>query len=282
MNKFASGPLHPLSKVPRLPLIGNPTPLHRAPRLASELGLGELWLKRDDLIPFGLGGNKVRGLEWIMADALQQGADTLVTGAGALSNHVRACAAAAAYRGMSCSAIYWGEPPERSQGNLHLVELLGASVRFTRDPERSSVDAALEQEAERIRRAGGKPYVIPRGGACPPGVLGHVAAVEELLTQSKAVDCWPDVIFLAVGSGGTLAGWLLGSRLLGAPWRVEGVTVSRPVPELIGQVVSLAAATASHFGLPAALDESDITIHDGFIGAGYGIPSEQGDAAIML
>jgi D-cysteine desulfhydrase len=271
-----------LETLPRLPLSAGTTPLHPAPRLASALGLTELWLKRDDLIGFGLGGNKIRGLEWIVADALSQGADTLVTGAGPLSNHVRATAAAAASQGLACTAVYWGRPPRRVQGNLQLTELLGARVVFTGDADRASVDAALETEADRIRAGGERPYVIPRGGACPLGVLGHVAAVREFLEQTTAFGCRPDVVFLAVGSGGTLAGWLLGSRLFGAPWRVEGVTISRPLAEITAQVLSLAAATAARFGLDAAVSARDVVIHDGFIGPGYGIPSPEGDAAIAL
>ena len=275
-------PLDPLESVPKISLSAGPTPLHSAPRLASELGLAELWLTRDDLSAFGLGGNKDRGLEWSLADALEPGADRLVTGAGTLSNHVRACAATAAYQGMSCSAIYWGQPPERSQGNHRLVEMLGANVRFTGDANRESVDTALEVEADYIRSRGGRPYVIPRGGACPHGVLGHVAAVRELLVQTSSSGCRPDKIILAVGSGGTLAGWLLGSRLFGAPWRVEGITVSRPVTDVVGQVAFLASEAAARFGLNATVAEHDIVIHDGFIGPGYGIPSTEGNAAVAL
>ncbi|MBI2311272.1 MAG: D-cysteine desulfhydrase family protein [Betaproteobacteria bacterium] len=272
-----------LKAVPRLPLLAGPTPLHRAPRLAGELDLAELWLKRDDLISFGFGGNKVRGLELIMADALKHGADTLVTGAGPLSNHVRACATAAARHGMSCNVVYWGSPPPGPrQGNLRLVELLGATVRFTGSADRESVDAMIEAEANRVGANGGRPYVIPRGGACPHGVLGHVAAVREFLAQASALGCRPDVVLLAVGSGGTLAGWLLGSRLFNAPWRVEGVTVSRPQAEAAEQVTRLAAAAAERFGIDATVGERDVIIHDGFIGGGYGIPTPEGNAAIAL
>jgi D-cysteine desulfhydrase len=280
MPRIAS--LDLLEAVPRLPLSVGPTPLHPAPRLASALGLSELWLKRDDLISFGLGGNKIRGLELIVADALRQGADTLVTGAGPLSNHVRATAAAAAHQGLSCSAVYWGQPPRRTQGNQQLTELLGATVHFTGSADRNSVDTALEEEAARIRADGRYPYIIPRGGACPHGVLGHVAAVREFLAQTSALGCRPDVVVLAVGSGGTLAGWLLGSRLFGAPWRVEGVTISRPLAEVTVQVVSLAAATAARFSLDTTVSERDVVIHDGFIGPGYGIPSPEGNTAIAL
>lgn len=267
---------------PRLVFNPAPTPLMPVRRLTAALGGPELWMKRDDLIPFGLGGNKIRGLELITADALADGADTLVTGAGPLSNHVRATAAAASYAGLRMVACYWGTPPQHVEGNHRLSVLLGAEVRFTGSTSRDSVDDALETEADRIRSAGGRPYVIPRGGACPLGVMGHVRAVEELLAQCKTLNFMPDRVVMAVGSGGTLAGWLLGSRLHGAPWRVEGITVSRPATEARARVSALAAEAAEKLASPCPINDGEIVIHDGFIGTGYGIPSEEGSAVLAL
>jgi 1-aminocyclopropane-1-carboxylate deaminase/D-cysteine desulfhydrase-like pyridoxal-dependent ACC family enzyme len=266
----------------RLALIPAPTPLLAAPALGKALGGPSLWIKRDDLIPFGLGGNKIRGLELIMADALASGADTVVTGAGTLSNHVRATAAAAAFTGLKMSAVYWGKPPRRLQGNHRLTVLLGAEIRFTGDADRSSVDRGLEEEAGRIRAGGGRPYVIPRGGACTLGVIGHVLAVKEVMDQCREIGIRPGCVLLAVGSGATLAGWLLGSRLFGAAWRVEGVTVSRPAEEARGRVVALAGEAAIRLGHPGRIGAEEVIVHDGHIGAGYGIPSAEGDAALAL
>jgi D-cysteine desulfhydrase len=259
-----------------------PTPLLPTPALAKALGGPALWMKRDDLIPFGLGGNKIRGLELILADALQAGADTLVTGAGPLSNHVRATAAAAAFAGLRMVAVYWGTPPRRLQGNHHLTALLGAEFRFTGEADRSSVDRVLEVEAAFIRAGGGSPYVIPRGGACALGVIGHVLAVRETLAQCRQIGFLPDCVVMAVGSGGTLAGWLLGSRLFGAPWQLEGVTVSRPATEVRARVGTLANEAAQRLGHSCCISADDVVIHDGFIGDGYGIPSAEGDAALTL
>jgi 1-aminocyclopropane-1-carboxylate deaminase/D-cysteine desulfhydrase-like pyridoxal-dependent ACC family enzyme len=259
-----------------------PTPLLPTPELAKALGGPALWMKRDDLIPFGLGGNKIRGLELILADALQAGADTLVTGAGPLSNHVRATAAAAAFAGLRMVAVYWGTPPQRLQGNHHLTALLGAEFRFTGEADRSSVDRVLDVEATRIYAGGGRPYVIPRGGACALGVIGHVLAVQETLTQCRQIGFLPDCVVMAVGSGGTLAGWLLGSRLFGVPWQLEGVTVSRPATEVRARVGTLANEAAQRLGHSCCISADDVVIHDGFIGDGYGIPSDEGGAALAL
>jgi D-cysteine desulfhydrase len=271
-----------LDALPRERLGLLPTPLAPAPALARAIGLNELWIKHDELIGFGFGGNKVRGLELLIGDAKARGADVVVTGAGAQSNHVRASAAAAAHAGMGCVAAYWGEEPGAVQGNLMLTRLLGAQTRFSNSADRAQVDVAIAQIVGELRDAGRKPYAIPRGGACALGVLGHVLAVRELLQQCEALGLRPGTIWLAVGSGGTLAGWLLGSKLFGASWRVEGVTVSRPAAEVRARVVTLAGEAAQVLGADASLAASDVTVHDGFIGAGYGVATPEGEAAIQL
>ncbi len=271
-----------LDTLPRERLGLLPTPLAEAPALARAIGLPGLWIKRDELIGFGFGGNKVRGLELLIGDARARGADVVVTGAGAQSNHVRATAAAAAHAGMQAVAAYWGEEPAAVQGNLRLTRLLGAQIRFTNNADRAQVDQAINDIAAELRGAGRRPYPIPRGGACALGVLGHVLAARELQRQCESLGLRPGTVFLAVGSGATLAGWLLGSALLGAAWRVEGVTVSRPASEVRARVALLAAEAAALLDVPITLAEADVVVHDGFIGAGYGVPTEAGDAAIVL
>jgi len=269
-----------LATLPREHLGLLPTPLAPAPQLARAIGLAELWIKHDELIGFGFGGNKVRGLELLLADARAQRADIVVTGAGAQSNHVRATAAAAAYAGLEASAVYWGEEPSTVQGNLLLTRLLGAATRFTHRADRAQIDQAITELAAELRAAGRRPYAIPRGGACALGVLGHVLAARELHAQCAALGLRCGTVFLAVGSGATLAGWLLGSALLGATWHVEGVTVSRPASEVRARVATLAREAAELLGVANA--ETAAVVHDGFIGAGYGVPTEAGKAAIAL
>jgi D-cysteine desulfhydrase len=271
-----------LKTIPRVPLAYLPTPLIEAPRLAAAIGGPRLWIKRDDLTGFGFGGNKIRGLEFLLADALAQGADTLVTGAAPQSNSVRATAAAAAHAGLAMVAVYSGTPPQEIEGNYRLTRLLGAEVRFTGNPDRASVDGAIETCEAELRAAGRHPYAIPRGGACVLGALGYVLAAHELAEQCAVQGIVPDAIVLATGSCGTHAGLLAGVRALRLPWRVEGFTVSRPVEEVQRRVYTLAQAALSRLGLAQIVAPQDVIVHTGFIGPGYGVPTPEGAAAIRL
>lgn len=268
--------------IPRHILAHYPTPLLYANRLSKELGKVKLWFKRDDLISFGFGGNKVRGLEVLLADALAKNADWLVTGAGAQSNHVRATAAVAAHAGLNCTAVYWGKPPASVDGNYRLCKMLNAHFRFTRDDDRASVDSHIPLVAEKLRQEGHQPYPIPRGGACALGVLGHVLAVFEFYQQCLDQGLEPDAIVLAVGSGGTYAGWLLGIRLLNLPWRLLCYTVSREPEPVSAQVANLATEAAALLQLGWRFQANEAPVYGGFIGQGYGIPSPEAADAIKL
>jgi D-cysteine desulfhydrase len=269
-----------LEALPRLSLVTEPTPLAPASRLSAALGGPQLWFKRDDLLPIAFGGNKVRSLDLIVAEALRRGADTLVTGAGPLSNHVRASAGVAAMTGLRCIAIYWGVPPSRAEGNHWLTRMLGAEIVFTGDAGRASVDSGIEASAAKVVAQGGRPFSVPRGGACALGVLAHVLAVRETLEQCAVLGIMPRVVVMAVGGAGTLAGWLLGTALFGAVWRLEAITVSRPAVEALARARNLAAEAAAVLDCPAQLSNVELCVHDGFLGAGYGVPSLQGQSAI--
>ena len=269
-----------LDALPRLSLVTEPTPLTPACRLSAALGGPQLWFKRDDLLPVAFGGNKVRSLDLIVAEALRRGSDTLVTGAGPLSNHVRASAGVAAMTGLRCIAIYWGVPPPRAEGNHWLTRMLGAEIVFTGDVDRASVDSGIEASAAEVVAQGGRPFRVPRGGACALGVLAHVLAVRETLEQCAVLGIMPRVVIMAVGGAGTLAGWLLGTALFGAVWRLEAITVSRPAVEALARARNLAAEAAAVLDCPAQLSNVELCVHDGFLGAGYGVPSLQGQSAI--
>lgn len=268
------------AQIPRHVLAHYPTPLMQTNRLAETLGGIELWFKRDDLISFGLGGNKIRGLEVMLVDALARNANWLVTGAGVQSNHVRATAAVAAHAGMRCTAVYWGQPPTTVDGNYRVTQMLEATFHFTNDDDRASVDTHIQQVEEKLREQGQRPYAIPRGGACVMGVLGHVLAVFELYQQCLAQDLEPDAIVLAVGSGGTYAGWLLGLKVLNLPWKMLCYTVSREPEQVSQQVADLATQAAALLKLDWIFGAHDTPVYGGFIGSGYGIPSPEAADAI--
>jgi D-cysteine desulfhydrase family pyridoxal phosphate-dependent enzyme len=272
--------VHIEKKIPRQRLAIYPTPLQPASRLSMTLAGPKLWLKRDDLIGFALGGNKIRGLEVMLADALQSEADTLITGAGVQSNHVRATAFAAVHAGLDCIAVYWGKPPLKVDGNYRVTTMLDAQVHFTQDDDRASVDTTIETLGERLRGSGKRPYPIPRGGACMMGVLGHVLAVCEAYRQCRELAISPDAIVMAVGSGGTYAGWLLGTKLLNLDWRIIGYSVSRAPAEASLQIARLANEAAAWLGFDFDFSAADAQVEGGFIGPGYGIPSPEGADAI--
>jgi len=257
-----------------------PTPLQRFKNLEKNVNNLELWVKRDDLISFGFGGNKVRALEFIAADALKRRAKTLITGAGVQSNHVRATAAVAAYLNIECIAIYWGNPPEDIKGNYYLTKMLGAETRFTNDTDRSSVDTMIRFVEQEVMYGGGLPYSIPRGGACALGVIAHFFAAQELFEQCKRNGVKADLVTLAVGSAGTIAGWILAKILYKHPWRIEGFTVSRPSSEVKDNVQHLVYDAAKLLNTEVKINLEQIVIHDGCIGDGYGVPSVKGNNAI--
>jgi D-cysteine desulfhydrase family pyridoxal phosphate-dependent enzyme len=271
-----------LQNFSRIQLAFLPTPIMEALRLAAVIDGPKLWIKRDDLTGFGFGGNKIRGLEYLLADALTQEADTLVTGAGPQSNYVRATAAAAAHAGLNMIAVYSGTLPAQVQGNYRLTRLLGAEIRFTGDPDRASVDGAIEEIAIELRTSGRRPYAIPRGGASILGTFGYVQATYELAEQCTANNISPDAIVLATGSCGTQAGLLVGVKLLRLPWRVEGFTVSRPVHEVKSRVLTLAQAAIKQLGSPLTITPQEVIVHGGFIGPGYGVPTPDAAEAIRL
>ena len=249
-----------------------------AERLSGELGVPVL-LKRDDLAGTGLGGNKLRGLEYLIADALGQGCDCLVTGAGPQSNWTMLAALACVRHQIEPHVVCYGSSAA-DEGNMRLHRWLGVDVRFTGDPDRSSVDAGIEAVTAELRAAGRRPYPVPRGGATPLGALGYVRASVELAAQLEALGERPSGLWLATGSCGTQAGLVAGAALTGAPYEVVGVTVSRPVAECRERVRALAAGAAALGGIAAGLAEPAVL--GGWIGPGYGAASAEGARAARM
>ncbi len=269
-----------LQAMPRERLGTLPTPLHPAPRLSAEVGV-EIWLKRDDLTGLGLGGNKVRGLEYLVADALAQGCDHLVTGGGPQSNWAMLAALAARTRGLDTTLVTFGSPPQAGPiGNHALAVLAGARLQFTGDEDRSSVDRGVDAVCAELRAQGRRPYGIHRGGATGVGALGYVAGGLELAEQLQQNGLRPGALWLATGSCGTHAGLAAAQAWLRPGYDLFGVTVSRPAAECRERVRRIADDAARLIGTP--LQDGPPRIVDGFLGPAKGQRSLEGDTAAEL
>ena len=270
--------LQKLEQISRLQLPFSPTPVEALPRLGRALGLDvELLVKRDDAIPIGFGGNKIRKLFVVAAEALAAGADTLITTGGIQSNHARATASIAAKLGLGCVLVANGAPQPRPTANALLDRLLGADVRYvaTRE-ERAPAMAAI---AEELRAGGRKPFVIPLGASTAHGAAAYALAVAELLGQMPA----PDVIVIATSSGGTQAGLLAGRALHGLSTRVIGISADDPAGGLAAEIRRIHGDLAPLIGLePGAFGQMPIEVDDTFVGGGYGVPTPASTEALDL
>lgn len=257
-----------------------PTPLQPFDRLSRAVGGVHVLGKRDDLTGFALGGNKVRKLEYLLSDALNRGCDALLTGGGAGSNHCRAAAAAARVAGLECRIVLYGDEPAPPPPNVRLMRCLGASLRFTGDLDRASVDRVLEDLAGELRAAGRRPYLVPRGGATARGAVGYALAAGELAAQAEAIGAHPTAVVVATGSCGTQAGLVAGTVAAGRPWRVVGAAASRPVEECRERVLRLAGECSDLLGWPRP-EATDVHVEDA-LGPGHELPSEAGASAADL
>ena len=264
-----------LTRHPREQLADSPTPFRAAPRLSEGLGQ-EVWVKRDDLTGFGLGGNKVRKLEFLLGRARADGCDTIVTFGALQSNHARQTAAACAAGGLRCELILTravarsGEAFERG-GNLALDHLFGATVTVVDDDD-DAIAAAIGTLHERIDARGGVARWVPPGGSDAVGTLGYVAAGVELAEQITASGLTVDDVVVAASTGGTYAGLLTGLRLSGIGSRLHGICVYRDAEHTRDAVEGLLVGVADLLGTsPVSFDE--ILLDDAHLGAGYGLPS---------
>ncbi len=271
-----------LASLPSVPFASEPTPVEEMPRLRSALGGGpRLLVKRDDTIGFAFGGNKVRKMRLVAADALAKQADTLITCGGVQSNHARVTAAAAARLGLRCVLVANGAAPDRPTANALLATLLGAEIRYV--PTREARALEMDAVAAAQRQAGRRPYVIPLGASTPLGAAAFAHAVTELLEQVAP----PDVIVHSTSSGGTQAGLVAGCALAGVRTRILGISADEPAEALASGVRRILSGLVDLIGPdgrsdPRALADADIEIDDGFVGDGYGVPTPQSREAIEL
>ncbi len=292
---------NPIPRSRRVALAQLPTPLEPLDRLAAALGRPPrtLWVKRDDLTGLGGGGNKARKLDYLCAEALDQGCDTLVTGGGPQSNHVRMTAAAANRLGMGCTVVVAGDRPAALSGNLVLDELFGAEIEWfggAGELPYAEVEAAITETARRLAVEGRRPYPMPIGGASAVGALGYVHGARELRAQAPGLDLpgfdlpgldrpgfdLPgfDLVVVADGSGGTHAGLAAG---LGDHGRVLGVDVGAR-DDLDALVPELAREAAALAGLPEPRPAAGgrPQVDHGQAGPGYGAPTAAAREAVLM
>lgn len=272
--------LQNLTRFPRLELIGAPTPLEYLPRLSDHLGR-EIFIKRDDVTPLAMGGNKLRKLEFLAADALREGADTLITAGAIQSNHVRQTAAVAAKLGLHCVALLENPIGTRAEnyltnGNRLLLDLFNTQVEMC--DALTQPDVQLEELATRIEAQGYQPYVIPVGGSNALGALGYVESALEIAQQCEGAVELSSVV-VASGSAGTHAGLAVGLEQLMPGAELIGVTVSRKVADQLPKVVALQQAVANSLELQA---NAEIKLWDDYFAPGYGTPNDEGMEAVKL
>jgi len=270
------------ASLPIIPLASFPTAVEELPNLrealsASGHAVPRLLIKRDDTIGFAFGGNKVRKLQLVAADARKHGADTLITSGGVQSNHARVTAATAAKLGMKCLLVANGVAPKRPTANALLDRLLGAEIRYVAD--RSLRAPAMDAAAEELRTQGRTPYVIPIGASTPLGAAGFVQAVFELLQQIEP----PDVILHSTSSGGTQAGLIAGCAIAGVRTRVIGVSADEPSATLERDIRAILDGLEPLLDLEAgSFAASEVLVDDSHVGGGYGVPTDASTEAIDM
>lgn len=272
--------LHLLHQFPRLELLGAPTPLEHLPRLSDYLGR-DIFIKRDDFTPVALGGNKLRKLEFLAADALREGADVLLTAGAIQSNHVRQTAAVAAKLGLKCVALLEnpiGTTSENylSNGNRLMLDLMDVEIVMV-DALHNPTEQ-LAAQAEHLEAQGFRPYIVPVGGSNALGALGYVECAQEIAHQSEGVVDFAAVV-VASGSAGTHAGLAMGLEQLLPETELVGVTVSRKVEAQLPVVERIRSALAEQLEVQA---KAPITLWDDYFAPRYGEPNDEGMAAVKL
>jgi D-cysteine desulfhydrase len=262
--------------IPRLNFSHLPTPIETLPRLSKFFGGPQLLVKRDDQTGLAFGGNKTRKLEFLVAEAREEGAKTLITGGALQSNHCRQTAAAATRFGFKCILVLTGDKPQHASGNLLLDLLFGAEIVYVAD--RKDRDRILQETFDRATQEGTKPYLVPYGGSNATGALGYAFAMKELIDQNVGAD-W---IAFATSSGGTHAGLLSGQRVFGFNGKIMGISVDEPEEWLKREVSQLAAATSEKIGDRIEFTPADVLVNADYCDAGYGVVTEREQEAIRL
>jgi D-cysteine desulfhydrase family pyridoxal phosphate-dependent enzyme len=264
-----------MNNIPRIKIAHLPTPIEALPRLSALLGGPRLIVKRDDLTGLGLGGNKTRKLEFLLAEAQALGARTVITAGAVQSNQCRQTAAACAKLDFDCTLVLSGEKPSTASGNLMLDQLFNAKLVWTTLDER---DRTLQETFKDAWNNGLRPYLIPYGGSNATGASAYVFAIKEMLEQGVQ----PDWIVFASSSAGTQAGLVTGARLFDFDGKVLGISVDERKKELQASVARLANNTADFLGENLNIVPDEIEVSADYLGGGYGVLGEPEKEAIRL
>lgn len=265
-----------MNQISRLQFAHLPTPVEELPRLSEALKGPRILVKRDDQTGLAFCGNKTRKLEFLIAEALDQGARTLISGGALQSNHCRQTAAAAARFGLGCILVLNGEMPDQPSANLLLDELFGAEIVTIAD--RNLRDQTLQNTFDKAVADGRRPYLVPYGGSSPTGALGYAFAVEEFMKQNIEVD-W---MVFATSSGGTHAGLVLGQRVFGYKGKVLGISIDEPQDWLKHHVSKLASDSSENLGERVEFTPEDVLANDNYCKAGYGVLTDAEREAVQL
>ncbi len=274
-----------LARIPRRQYTPGDTPIEHLPRLSEHLRGPQIFIKRDDQLGLAGGGNKTRKLEFLVADALAQGSDTLITNGAVQSNHCRLTLAAAVKEGLRCRLVLEerveGSYASDASGNNMLFHLLGVKA-VTVVPGGADLDAAMQQVADDVRESGGTPYIIPGGGSNALGALGYVACAEEILAQTFTAALRLDHIVCPSGSGGTHAGLAAGlyGNQSGIPLTGISVRAERSAQET--KLHALANATSQLAGAEREVPAEAISVRDEYVGPGYSLPTSEMVEAIQM
>lgn len=265
-----------MNQVPRLSFAHLPTRIEELPRLTEHLNGPKILVKRDDQTGLAFGGNKTRKLEFLVAEALEQGARMLISGGALQSNHCRQTAAAAARFGLDCTLVLSGEMPDEPSANLLLDQMFGAQIVTVAD--RAYRDQTLQETFDKAVAAGKKPYLVPYGGSSPTGALGYAFAVKEFMEQNIHAD-W---FVFGTSSGGTHAGLVLGQRVFGYKGKVLGISIDEEEEWLKTHVSALASDASEKLGERIEFTPAEVLANADYCRAGYGVLTDAERGAVKL
>ncbi len=274
-----------MNKIPRLNFAHLPTPIEELPRLSDLLAGPRILVKRDDQTGLAFGGNKTRKLEFLVAEAQEQGARTLISGGALQSNHCRQTAAAAAKYGFDCILVLNGEMPDKPSANLLLDQLFGAEVVTIAD--RNERDRVLKETFDKAVADGRKPYLVPYGGSSATGALGYAFAMEELMGQMQDLRVLKelgglDAVIFGTSSGGTHAGLVLGQRVFGFKGKVLGISIDESEEWLKSHVSKLATEASERLGKRIEFESAEVLANADYCKAGYGVLTDAEREAVNL